>query len=354
MNSQQRHKVGARTGGTATGGRYTTKPTPTIKSGDVDFDTAPTGVSCERDTYIVELWGMSTTFTRTVDEAGTVTVTVDCDDPSVLLLAKKGDGEYWSFDNWREHKHETRLWTAEITRRMLQEGFVATESSNHRADTEGIATAMVSPISKHYAELVDQPHFLTSVVALLRGLALLQSMAGDLPGWSTELSGKEVPHNTPGLMLDCFFDVSEVYHRLTKPPWQDSAAGYATTNDGYDVFVGENGDLVWRALTETDHYGSSPLKHAVAEWGVKADHDLITSADHGMITAAVLHDETAQQQLTHGLFEGVDPTDRRQVRRAAVDMFSGQLNPTDRVCCWTPTQQTRLQRFIETVEALKP
>ena len=66
------------------------------------------------DTYTVHLWGTSTTFTRIVDGDGGATVTVDCDEPSVLLLAKKGDTDYWGGarkPRWSRNNKERRAWT---------------------------------------------------------------------------------------------------------------------------------------------------------------------------------------------------------------------------------------------------
>ena len=58
-----------------------------------------------------------------------MTVTVDCDPPDMMLLARKGDTRYWSANNWSQHYEDRQLWSVDITRRMLEEGFVATDKS---------------------------------------------------------------------------------------------------------------------------------------------------------------------------------------------------------------------------------
>ena len=48
-------------------------------------------------------------------------------------------------------------------------------------------------------------------------------------------------------------------------------------------------DLLWRALTETDHFGWSPLRQEV-RWCGSAKR-----LDQDVIVAAALYDETAQR-----------------------------------------------------------
>ena len=63
----------------------------------------------------------------TVTGAGTaVTVSTDCDVPSLVLLARKGNPEYWNGDIWFNHTKDRRVWSADIVHRMLEEGHVAT------------------------------------------------------------------------------------------------------------------------------------------------------------------------------------------------------------------------------------
>ena len=73
-----------------------------------------------------------------------------------------------------------------------------------------------------------------------------------------------------------------------------------------------------------------------------------------MIVAAVLYDETAQYQLTHGLFDGVALDDRVGIQHAALVAFDESLNQTDSECRWTSAQQHKLRGFIDLVEALNP
>ena len=196
----------------------------------------------------------------------------------------------------------------------------------------------------------NSPHVLTGVVAQLRGLRLIQSMAPDQSNAST-LGGYRIPETTGVLVGDRYDDVLAVYNRLPQPPWEDGVAwgpqpiaGHATTINGHDVFVGEKSDLLWRALTETDHGVPSPLQHAVM-WRV--------NEGQGMFTAAALYDETAEHQLTHGLLDDVHPLQQHQKRTAALDVFNAALNPPlDKN--WTSEQQQRIAGFIKTIETLNP
>ena len=147
MNSQQRVAAGARHSGEPAGGRWASKTVPTIKTGEFGFgdDTPPIGAAHDWTEQTVKIWGTRTTFTRTVDSNGKVTVTADCDPPDTLLLARKGDIDYWSDNKWAEHYEDRRIWSAEITRQMLQEGLVAT---GYEDDTEGIQAAMSAASSQ--------------------------------------------------------------------------------------------------------------------------------------------------------------------------------------------------------------
>ena len=369
MNRRPRHKAGTRAAGVGTGGRFTSKAVPTIDNTTVVDHPAAASVN-DWTTRTINLWDTSTTFTRTVttNPAGddVVSVTTDCDPPDLVLLATKGDREYWS-DHWvsgrralwsRKDQHR-RLWCAEITRRMLEEGLVATGLGTN---THGIREAMLAAGSNQRRR-PTAPHVLTAVVAQLRGLRLIESMAPDY--WHTRLDGYEIPMDTTSLLTQRFKDIYNLYEQLPQPPWDDpptvpwgpqDVAGHTVTtrrgsgwsgeslNIGQPVFVGEHSDLIWRALTETTRAGLSPLKHAVATVHPPALHELIV--------AAALYDKTAETQITTDLFNTVKPFHRVEHQTRTLDIFNETLNnPASR---WTTPQRTRIEEFIETVEALQP
>ena len=159
------------------------------------------------------------------------------------------------------------------------------------------------------------------------------------------------------MLCSCLHEMLELYQRLPRPPWEPDGvpwgpqpvAGHATTINGDDSFVGEHGDLLWRALTETDHNGLSPLKATItmlpgATWAENTE----------LLCAAALYDDTAQHQLTHGLFDVGDQSEKRWLQKNVVDAFTRQLDPADGECQWTVEQQHRLRGFIETVRELEP
>ena len=269
-----------------------------------------------------------------------------------MLLATKGDAGYWSDDwsstsetQWFKSNKDCRLWCADITARMLEEGLVATNP-----DVEGIRAAMRSagnPLKRREPTV----HTLTAAVAQIRGLRLVQSMAP--ANHALRFGGYQIPDRVTGLLCDKFKEIACVYAWLPKPPWDETTpawgpqevAGHAVDVYGEDIFVGENGDLLWRALTETDHYGRSPLTETL-------DHpDLPTSPD--LFVAAMLHDECAEYQLTTGLFAAAEDSKRaRFCRTRLLSILKEALNPPSGVCYWTPEQQTKLRGFIDIVEAL--
>ena len=233
------------------GGQYTSKTVPTSKDSAVGFST---GSPCDWTTHTAKLWGLQTTFTRSVENE-IVTVATDCDDPTMMLLARKGDAEYWNGDTWRRDHKTRRLWSADIARRMLEEGLIATKNS------DGIRTAMraassssIAQVWHPYREDMDMMHVLTVAVAQLRGLRLIQSM-NDPERLPTLLLGAHSIQVDDALLLDRFYTTVGVYKQLQRPPWEPGGvpwgpqpvAGHATTVDDVAVFVGEHGDLVWRA-----------------------------------------------------------------------------------------------------------
>ena len=342
------------------GGRWASKHVPSIKDNDVGFsnDTL-VGSPCGWTSRAIELWGAQTTFTRTVEtgDDGTevASVTTDCDDPSVLLLARKDDAGYWSGDTWAEHFDDRRLWSAEICRQMLEEGLVST---GRCGGTTGIREAMLNAGSPNRLDGHVWAHVLTGVVAQIRGLRLIQSAAPD-QAQNTTFGGAQLP-NRSRLFNDCFGTVLRVYRVLPQPPWYPTdaptpwgpqpEAGHATDTDGYDMFVGEHGDLLWRALTETDRTGMSLLNSQLEEQRVVDRH-----ACGDMVVAAALYDETAQRQLTHGLFDAtIYRVQRHKLKSNVRKALDRSLDPLDGECRWTLEQQDRIREFINIVKALEP
>ena len=271
----------------------------------------------------------------------------------MLLLARKGDVGYWSGERWNNNEQRS-IWSADICRRMLQEGLVAT---GYESGADGVCAVMAAACSKNRRHWVDGPHGLSAVVAQIRGLRLLQSMTGLSPDWETTFGGHKMPY-VDGLLDGCFHDTTLIYQKLTRPPWgtatppgtpwgPQTVAGQATTIDGTDVFVGETGGLIWRALTETDITGMSPLKQGInsLRW---------SSLKSELVTAAALYDNIAEQQLTTGLFDGIDSDHRKYVRKNVRSAFVSQLPPEATQCRWTEDQQFRIRLFIKTVDSQKP
>ena len=361
MTTQPRQPVGTRRGDVSVAGRWASKPVPGINPEPVGFNDGVVGEPDGCDRFDVQIYGLQTTFTRTVetDETGTkvVSVTTDCDDPTMVLLARKGDAGYWS-DGWGDDVEVCRLWSADICRQMLQEGLVSTWYGD---GVEPIYTAMTAAINDELQNDRFGKHVFTYVIAQLRGLRLLQSMA-PADGWDTKFADRAIPISVTGLFDDRFEDMLRVYAALPSPPWDTTGpphtlrlgprvAGQATTYDSAEVFVGENGDLVWRAVTETEQGGLSPLKVGILH------RDPINNSDAAgrMCVAAVLYDELAEKQLTSDLFVGIEPvSNRRVVRECTLQTFADALNPTEGECRWTPEQQHRIRGFIKTVEGLEP
>ena len=388
MTTQPRQPAGSRRGGETVAGQWTSKQAPDIPDSDtLSFNDTVVGVGapCDWDKHTVKLWGLQTTFKRVAetDDAGNAaaSVTMGCDPPDMLLLARKGDVDYWGGPRkprWSQNNKDRRLWCADIARRMLQEGHVATR---HGDGVDGIRAAMTAAGTSEQRERVitANPHLLTEAFAKIRGLRLLQSM---LPSArSTVLDG----HSTYGdteLLRRSFTSARVAYRELPQPPWENTTlsgvpwgsqepAGHATTHRGEDMFVGEHGDLLWRVLTETDQHGMSPMKAMLHRsktlW--RATESLLEAryrqpgmADDvlerlalnvGMVCAAALYDETAERQLTTGLMDGIQ-RNRADVQQAAVDMFTEALHPGVGECRWTPEQQTRIRGFIDVIEGLEP
>ena len=336
MTSQPRQPAGMRTGGEPTGGRFASKTAPTIKGNDLGFGTEqPAG---EHTEHKVKLWDLQTTFTRRITADGTVTVTVDCDDPAILLLARKGDVGYWSGDIWKYRHKDRRVWSAEIVRRMLEEGLVAWDGT----EPDAVRTTMRAVAGP--TKTSTGTHALTKAVAQIRGLRLIQSMvAGHEQDWYTKIGRHPVPSGTGAVLLNRFEDAVRVYKLLPHPPWEDPS-GYETDLNGGDCFVGEHGDLLWRVLTETDHHGMSPLEQGLIS-GRRSQEAM------SMVVTAALYDETAQHQLTTGLFDVVAPSRRAAVQKRVLQQFRSELEPWHGECRWTSEQQERLRGFTDTVKA---
>ena len=162
--------VGGRAQGVAAGGRWASKQAPDVEADDIGFTTDP-GVSTVGEPYdwhqrTVNMWGAQTTFERTVGDE-VVTVTTDCDDATLLLLARKGDTEYWSGETWANHDEDRRIWCADIACRMLEEGLVAAKDIQTRHDhvkdrdnPEGIAAVMLAAGSQEFDHTDNNPHAL--------------------------------------------------------------------------------------------------------------------------------------------------------------------------------------------------
>ena len=358
-----RQRAGSRQGDKSTGGWFASKTAPSVNDTDqVGFNTEPGAARRNWDSRTVKLWGLKTTFSRTVEHSrdgeDVVVVTSDCDPPDLVLLAKKGDPKYWNGDTWSKDHKTRRVWCADIARQMLEAGLVATDN------TIGIRDVMLAAGSRTHRRNVAE-HTLSAAVAQIRGLRMLQSMA-PTTGWVTSFGGCVLPRMSFAVLQHLFDDVLEVYERLLQPPWEPDGvawgpqpvAGHATTIDGAPMFVGEHSDLLWRALTETDGHGMSPLKHALI-----STHGDNHPAKQRMLVAAVLHDDTAASMLTTDLFEGLQPSHQsaaqltaRQstARREVLAAFNVALNAGTGHKHWTVEQQTRIRGLIDVVEASNP
>ena len=360
MSSQPRQPVGARTGEKPAGGRWTHKTIPDIKEADVGFNNGPAvpgGVGPvfdwnERVTSVGDAFVLFERRVETDSEGSEVTViTSDCEPADMVLLARKGDAAYWNGDVWCNDHQTRRTWSADIALSMFQQGLISTGSNRYSDGCHAAVSAAGSPQRTRSAS-----HGLIRAVAQIRGLRLLQSMAPS-EGWSTTLGGYQIPRMSNRMLYEHFIDTHRVYQRLVQPPWHytdppdtpwgpQTVAGHATNLGGHYMFVGENSDLLWRALTETDQGGSSPLKQGIVQGIARRSKD--------MIAAAALHDETAAQQLTTGLFVGVEPIQRAAVHRSVGWVFAEALQPRGHRCRWTDEQQHKLAEFVDIVEALEP
>ena len=371
MTSQRRCAAGSHRGGVSEGGRYATKPVPDLVDSELGFSNQQAGPSDDWTERKVKLWGLTTTFTRTVDDDGTATVAPSCGPAELVLLAHKGDHAYWVGKTWWKDNKTRRVWAADITCRMLEEGFVGVGDDTG----DGIRAAMTAAASPKKRDPSYQkpsvryrdgtnstttvaygPHTLTGVVAQIRGLRLVQSMA-PADGGSLTFGGFQLRSGAERILLRCFEDAATMYEHLRRgfrtdgPPWDPQPpTGYAATGRRAEVFVGEHGDLLWRALTETDLHGRSPLKETLM-WKLGARND----SRREIIAAAMLHDECAAEQLTTGLFDSVDSgLHRSELKARVLTVLSDVLYPTTGQCRWTEEQQDRLRGFDETVRALNP
>ena len=358
--SHPRLPAGAANHRSLIGGRFTHKPVPDItNSNPVGFNNdgdAVVGPMCDWDQRTVTVRGLQTTFTRTVNKNGMVTVTTDCDPPDMLLLAKKGDASYWCDDVytdqpglWSADPKDRQLWCADIVRRMLEEGLVATRNE---PDNTGLFKAMVAAGSRNPQTGDTYTHALTETVAQIRGLRLIESMS-PADGIGTQLGGWDIPDETFDLLLSHVGRALLIYDSLPRPPWGDdvpwgaqTVAGHATRSDGDDCFVGEKGDLLWRALTETTTTGLSPLKAAMQ------DRYFLDADGKEMVAAAVLYDETAAAQLTTGLFTGFDESKHRTLQVNTLDLLAAAADPHSGQSRWNNKQRSELHGFMRVVDGL--
>ena len=358
--SRLRQPAGARTSGVAVGGRWTSKTAPAVNETDIGFnDETNIGSPHEWDKRTVDCLGARTVFTRSVttdvDGNEVVSVTTNTEDPAMFLLARKGDVDYWSQNRWAKHRKDRQIWTAEITRQMLEQGLVATRQI---LGDDGTRTAMTAASTPTDGEWQDGPHTLTGTVAQIRGLRLIQSTAPK-QSHGSKLGGHDINTRVDAMLRDRFAEAAFLYGSLPRPPWEpdgvawgpQTVAGHATDRYGNEVFVGENGDLLWRALTETDYYGRSPLKQALVNGDLTTDwFKMDFGAETAMIVDAAVYDKTAETQLTTNLFNGVPPRKQGPLRNQMMQICFAQLNRTS----WTLEQRDRIRGFVDTLEALKP
>ena len=229
--TQPRLPAGTRHGGVAGGGRYTNKDAPTIKTDSLGFDDTAAGIGPSNnwtELDVVLFCDTKTRFRRTVetDSDGNQVVSVesDCDPADMLLLARKGDADYWSGDNWTKHGHDRRTWAAGIAVDMLSEGLIATRYDDGDAalyDTQaaGVHAAMNAAASTDDRSGYDTQHVqhvLTRCVAQIRGLRLIESMRPS-DARDTTLGIYGIPRDTRELLASCFYDTYDMYGRLTRP-----------------------------------------------------------------------------------------------------------------------------------------
>ena len=93
----------------------------------------------------VDVNGTATVFVRTVNADGTVEVSTDTDDPSVWMLAHKGDETYWNDDHWTKQHQDRRLWSAPIVAAMTEQHLVAVDDTGHGSGVNAAMTAVSSP-----------------------------------------------------------------------------------------------------------------------------------------------------------------------------------------------------------------
>ena len=338
------------------GGQYIPKKQPHTKPENIYFDddVYGIGVPLDWDKRDVRVRGSRTVFERIVetDETGneSVTITSTCDGPELLFLARKGDPKYWNGDTWAKDHKTRRTWCADITLTMLREGAIST---GYGAGVEGAQTAMTAAASQRRPRKGWGAHVLTGTVAQIRGLRVLQSVAPQ-KDWNTKLGGFKLPSEVDDLLCARFDNIVDTYHSLPRPPWNETdppgtpwgpqpVAGQATNRWDQNVFVGENSDLLWRALTEPVRGGMSPLKA-----GLVKSKDRYTIKD--MVTAAALYDETAAAQLTTDLTAGVDTDSVDTLRTNILKAFTEALNPGIGKCRWNEQQQHKLRGFIKILE----
>ena len=354
MTTQPRRPAGSRQGGKPAGGRFAAKTRPDITN-SVGFTTTVDDPDEPCDWHKICVFnspGAQTVFTRTVADDGTVAVETDTDDPTLLLLARKGDPEYWSGETWYKDSGTSRVWAADITARMIEEGLVATGYDDDDIALREVMDAASSRGAPPSRKTGARRRALTVIIAQIRGLRLLQSMRPNR-ALSTIFGGYQIPADAEPLLYARFDDLISLFRTLPEPPWNnavfDAEDGYATDVHGNEVFVGEHADLLWRALTEQDNDGQSPLRYGVA-------HGTILDAQRVMVAAAVLHDKQAEHQLTTGLFDNwhESPTERAKLQEQVLGYLNDAFNDLVFSPRWSPEQHNKLRGFVETVEALQP
>ena len=330
-----------RPAGTTTGGQFTINTAPTF-DGQPQFVNQPETCS---ESWSVEYDGTETTFTRHPD--GSVTSNVD--DPSLWMLAHKGDRTYWHEDRWRKNPDDLRAWSSELVAGMLQDGLVPVVDETNTQCVDGVSAVM------HAA--TDQPQPLRGVYALcesvakIRALRFVQSMMPQpgMPCW-LDIGGWRIPAGTYGFLQERVHDVRSVFSTLPRNVWSTGGDGFVTDSD--TVFVGPGGDLLWRALTETDFYGQSPLMSVLRQdsGSLSRSESLRRGSAKVMVAAGVLCDSVMRQQVTVDVVRGLEPQRRVAVQNRVVECLTGGLSHNGGRL-WDPSQKASLTEIIADLEA---
>ena len=226
--------------------------------------------------FVTGVEASRTIFTRDINDDGVITVTTDTDDPALWKLARKGDTDYWTHQYWNDDEGR-RMWTADIVARMLEEGLIAVDEYGPGIGMDAAITAMPSheEDSAKYGS-----HAVTATIARIRGLRLIQELVPNTfdDAAMYGLFNRNNPDTDAARGELLVKTRGHVYSQFDRPPWRNGPPwtetdehGYATGDTGNKVFVGEKGDLLWRALTEQDRHGGHRSKRSgrTKHWTLK-------------------------------------------------------------------------------------